>query len=130
MTRAFPVDHAAILVSSIERSMPYYRALLPLLGFAETAEGAWTDGSGFSLKFAEAGPGCRPYDRHGAGLNHLGFAAADRQSVVAVASGMAAAGFEVPDIQPFGEAAALFMKSPDGLRFEVSFHGVSERSPR
>jgi lactoylglutathione lyase len=34
---------------------------------------------------------------------------------------MAAAGFEVPDIQAFGEAAALFMKDPDGLRFEISF---------
>jgi catechol 2,3-dioxygenase-like lactoylglutathione lyase family enzyme len=119
----FPVDHAAILVGSLERSMPYYRALLPLLGFSETPEGLWRNGGGFSLKFGEADPGARPYDRNGAGLNHLGFAAADREAVLAVASGMRAAGFEVPDIQPFGEAAALFMKDPDGLRFELSFHG-------
>lgn len=123
MTSAFPVDHAAFLVGSLERSMPYYRALLPLLGLAQMPDGSWSNGSGFSLKFAEADPLCRPYDRHGAGLNHLGFAAADRGAVLAVANGMAAAGFEVPDIQPFGEAAALFMKDPDGLRFEVSFHG-------
>ena len=103
--------------------MPYYRALLPLLGFSETPEGLWSNGSGFSLKFGEADPDGRPYDRHGAGLNHLGFAAADRESVLRVASGMAAAGFEVPDIQAFGGAAALFLKDPDGLRFEVSFHG-------
>lgn len=122
MTSAFPVDHAAILVSSLERSLPYYRTLLPLLGFAEEPDGLWSNGDGFSLKFAEAEPGRRPYDRHGAGLNHLGFAAADREALVAVAKGMAAAGYEVPDIQPFGEAAALFMKDPDGLRFEVSFH--------
>lgn len=119
---AFAVDHAAILVSSLDRSLPYYRALLPLLGFAEAADGLWSNGTGFSIKLGEAEPGRRPYDRHGAGLNHLGFAAPDRRAVLAVAGAMAAAGFEVPDIQPFGEAAALFMKDPDGLRFEVSFH--------
>jgi catechol-2,3-dioxygenase len=120
---AFPVDHAAILVSSLERSMPYYRALLPLLGFEETLDGLWDNGAGFSLKFAEADPESRAYDRHGAGLNHLGFSAADRDAVLAVANGMKAAGFEVPNLQPFGNSAALFMKDPDGLRFEVSFHG-------
>ena len=122
MPNAFPVDHAAILVGSLERSMPYYRTLLPLLGFAEGPDGYWSNGAGFALKFAEADPSCRPYERHGAGLNHLGFAAGHREDVLAVAKGMAAAGFEVPDIQPLGEAAALFMKDPDGLRFEVSFH--------
>ena len=122
MISAFPIDHAAILVGSLERSLPYYRALLPLLGFAETPEGSWRNGSGFSLKLAEADPGSRAYDRRGAGLNHLGFAAADREAVSAVARGMAAAGFDVPGIQPFGESAALFLADPDGLRFEVSFH--------
>ena len=126
----FPVDHAAILVSSLERSMPYYRTLLPLLGFSEAPDGLWSNVAGFSLKFEEADPGARPYDRHGAGLNHLGFAAADREAVLTVASGMAAAGFEVPDIQPFGEAAALFMKDPDGLRFELSYHALPERLSR
>src|SRR3712207_408540 len=122
MNSAFPVDHAAILVSSLERSMPYYRALLPFLGFAEVPDGYWSNGAGFALKLAEADPACRPYERHGAGLNHLGFAAPSRDAVLAVAKGMTAAGFEVPDIQPLGGAAALFMKDPDGLRFEVSFH--------
>ena len=102
--------------------MPYYRALLPLLGFAETPDDLWSNGSGFSLKFAEADPASRAYDRYGAGLNHLGFSAASREAVLAVAGGMAAAGFEVPSIQPFGKAAALFIKDPDGLRFEVTFH--------
>ncbi|HYG48766.1 MAG TPA: VOC family protein [Allosphingosinicella sp.] len=122
MTCAFPVDHAAILVSSLERSMPYYRTLLPLLGFEQMPDGLWSNGAGFSLKFAEAEPGRRPYDRHGAGLNHLGFAAPGREALLAVASGMAAAGFEVPDLQKLGKASALFMQDPDGLRFEVSFH--------
>lgn len=118
---SFAVDHAAILVGSLERSVPYYRALLPLLGFAEGAGGDWRNGAGFSLSFAEADPGCRPYERFGAGLNHLAFAASDREAVLEVAGAMADAGFEVPDVQRFGDAVALFMKDPDGLRFEISF---------
>ena len=37
----------------------------------------------------------------------------------AVAARVAAAGFEVPAVQSFGEARALFLKDPDGLRLEV-----------
>lgn len=102
--------------------MPYYRALLPLLNFVETPDGLWSNDAGFSLQFGEADPGSRPYDRRGAGLNHLGFAAASRNGLLTVARGMAAAGFEVPELQSFGEAEALFLKDPDGLRVEVGFH--------
>ena len=118
----YPIDHATILVTSLGKSMPYYSALLPLLGFSQTSDSIWSNGTGFSLQFGEASPGSRPYDRYGAGLNHLGFAVPDRATVVAVAGAMAAAGFEVPEIQPFGGTAALFMKDPDGLRFEVTYH--------
>jgi len=36
-------------------------------------------------------------------------------------------GFAVPDIQQLGGATALFMKDPDGIRFEVTYYppGVS-----
>jgi catechol 2,3-dioxygenase-like lactoylglutathione lyase family enzyme len=32
------LDHVTLLVSSLERSMPYYERLLPLLGFHETSD--------------------------------------------------------------------------------------------
>ena len=118
----YPIDHATILVSSLETSLAYYRALLPLLGYSEAADGSW-QGGGFSLQFAQARPGSHSYDRYGAGLNHLGFALPSREAVEAVGEAMAARGFEVPAIQNFGGASALFLKDPDGLRFEVTHHG-------
>jgi hypothetical protein len=35
---------------------------------------------------------------------------------------MAAAGFDVPTIQDLGGAKALFLKDPDGLRFELTWY--------
>jgi len=32
------------------------------------------------------------------------------------------AGFEVPEIQDLGGASALFMKDPDGIRFEITYY--------
>lgn len=114
------VDHAVILVTSLDRSLPYYRALLPLLGFREQPDGMWKGTTGFSLKFDEARPDSRPYDRHGAGLNHLGFAAPDPTALTAIAETMAGAGFDVPALQWFDDIPALFMMDPDGLRFEIA----------
>ena len=120
--QSYPIDHATIMVSSLEASLAYYRALLPLLGYSEAADGSW-QGGGFSLQFAQARPGSHSYDRYGPGLNHLGFALPSREAVEAVGAAMAARGFEVPAIQNFGGASALFLKDPDGLRFEVTHHG-------
>ena len=120
--QSYPIDHATILVSSLEASIAYYRVLLPLLGYSEAADGSWR-GGGFSLQFAQARPGSGAYDRYGPGLNHLGFALPNREAVEAVGAAMASRGFEVPAIQNFGSATALFLKDPDGLRFEVTHHG-------
>jgi hypothetical protein len=33
------------------------------------------------------------------------------------------AGYDVPDIQVFGEDIAIFLKDPDGMRIELSVYG-------
>jgi catechol 2,3-dioxygenase-like lactoylglutathione lyase family enzyme len=116
------IDHITLAVSSLERSGPYYDALLPLLGFRKQSEVIWTDDKGFFFQFFEARPETRPYERYGAGMNHLGFGAPDVAFVERVRDAMAEAGFEVPEIQRFGDVRALFMKDPDGIRFEVSYY--------
>ena len=68
-------DHVTLLVSSLERSMPYYERLLPLLGFHKQGHQVWTDGAGFHCQFLQANADARPYERYGAGMNHLGFRA-------------------------------------------------------
>lgn len=115
------LDHVTLLVTSFARSIPYYDALLPLLGFVKEREHIWHDGNGFYFQFREAKKGTRAYERYGAGMNHLGFAAPDVETVQQVHRTMLEAGFEAPEIQDLGGATALFMKDPDGMRFEVTY---------
>ena len=116
------MDHINLLVSSLENSLPYYQCLLPLLGFTHERKNIWTDGNGFYLQIQQAKPGTRPYERYGAGLNHIGFGVEREEQVKQVRQAMKDAGFEVPELQNLGGATALFMKDPDGIRFEISFY--------
>jgi catechol 2,3-dioxygenase-like lactoylglutathione lyase family enzyme len=115
-------DHVTISVRSLERSLPYYAALLPLLGFQRRNENTWHDGAGFFLQFRQARDGTHDYDRYAAGLNHLGFPAPDVETVSRVRNAMIEAGFAAPDIQNLDGAIALFMKDPDGIRFELTYY--------
>lgn len=119
---ALSIDHVTIAASDLDASLAYYAALLELLGFTRQSKGIWTDGSGLFVQVVEAHAGRRPYDRHGPGLNHLGFGAPDAAFVEGVRDQMRARGFEAPEIQNIGGATALFMKDPDGLRFEVTYY--------
>jgi len=114
------IDHLTLLVSSLERSMPYYEHLLPLLGFVKKRDHVWSNSNGFFLQFSEAAADSRPYERYGAGMNHVGFSAETPQQVQAIRASMHSAGFEVPEIQNLGGAVALFMKDFDGIRFEIT----------
>lgn len=116
------IDHVTLIVSSLERSMPYYDHLLPLVGFSRKRDYVWTDGDGFFLQFLQAKAGTTPYQRHGAGMNHLGFGASAPEQVYAIRDSMRAAGFEAPDVQDLDSAMALFMQDPDGLRFEITYY--------
>ena len=116
------LDHVTLLVSSLTVSMPYYDRLLPLLGFRKLRDHVWTDGERFTLQFQEAREDTRPYERYGAGMNHLGFAVTSAEAVLAVRDEMQRGGFAVPEIQNLGGVVALFMKDPDGMRFEISHY--------
>ncbi|ACV27298.1 VOC family protein [Kangiella koreensis] len=116
------LDHVTILVTSLERSMPYYEQLLPLVGFTKQRDHVWTDGDGFFFQFLQAKPDTSEYERYGAGMNHLGFSAPTKEHVESIQISMRKAGFEAPEIQNLGGVTALFMKDPDGIRFEVSYY--------
>ncbi len=114
------IDHVTVLVRSLAASMPYYDALLPLLGFTKEKDHIWTDGDGFFFQFMQAKPNTSEYERYGPGMNHLGFAAPDTSTVEMVRMRMEEAGYPVPEIQYLRGATALFMKDPDGIRFEIT----------
>jgi len=116
------LDHLTIAVRSMTESGPYYEALLPLVGMRQQSPMIWTDDDGFFIQFIEAKPGTCDYERYGPGLNHAGFGTASLEDVVRVRDGMMQAGFAPPEIQNLGGAQALFMKDPDGLRFEITHY--------
>jgi len=120
--RPMNLDHMTILVASLAVSMPYYDRLLPLLGLRKLKDHVWTDGERFYFQFMEAREDARPYQRYGAGMNHLGFSVPSAQAVTAIRDEMQRAGFAVPEIQNLGGVTALFMKDPDGIRFEISHY--------
>lgn len=117
-----PLDHLSILSKDESASRAWYGLLLPMLGFVQAKAHIWRNDSGLHLQFGAAKPDTRAYQRYGAGLNHLGFAAPSVAFVEDVAAQMAGAGHEAR-LQRFADGTvALFLPDPDGLRVEISFY--------
>ena len=117
------LDHLVIMVRDLEVSLPWYGALLGLIGFSKTRDHVWGNEDGTYIDLKKANEDTRDYARYGPGLNHLGFTAPDRPALDAVRDGMAAAGFEVPEVQQIANMTATFFRDPDGMRIEVTVYG-------
>lgn len=117
------LDHMVIMAHSLEASLPWYEALLGLIGFTKTRDHVWGNEDGVYIDLMEAPDRDARYGRNFPGLNHLGFTAPDEAALDAVRSGMEAAGFEVPAKQRFGDMTATFFRDPDGMRVEVTVYG-------
>lgn len=115
------LDHIVILVRSLDASLPWYSALLGLLGFDKTRDHVWYDGE-LAVDLKEAEAGTPDYQRYAPGLNHLGFTAPDEAALDSVRDGMALAGLDVPEKQFLGGQVATFFKDPDGMRVEVTVY--------
>ena len=116
------LDHVVLLVRSLERSLPWYTAMLGAMGFDKTRDHVWWNGS-VAIDLKQAEDGTPDYQRYAPGLNHLGFTAPDQASFDAVREAMAAAGLEVPEAQKLGSETATFFKDPDGMRVEITLYG-------
>jgi lactoylglutathione lyase len=116
------LDHIVLLARSLEASLPWYAALLDLLGFEKTRDHVWYDGA-LAIDLKQAEPGTPDYERYAPGLNHLGFTAESDADLDRVRDGMAAAGHDVPEKQYLRGETATFFKDPDGMRIEVTFYG-------
>jgi glyoxylase I family protein len=126
------IDHVDLVVSSLERSVPFYEGLLRPLGYVEAGEIVGeegervvylsrhqTDGS-IGLRQRRSGSGTA--DRYAIGLHHLAFSASTRQVVEEVAKRARAAGAEIEsepreyDYTP--GYYAVFLHDPDGIKLE------------
>jgi glyoxylase I family protein len=129
------VDHLDLVVSDLERSLEFYRALLGPLGYTRTAEitgergervvylGTYGDEASFSLRTRQSSERETPYDRYDIGIHHLAFAASSRGVVDERAEWARRAGVEVesePREYDYSDGYyALFVHDPDGLKLEI-----------
>jgi glyoxylase I family protein len=124
------VHHVDLVVSSIERSLPFYRDLLAPLGWqrigeveGERGETIWyLNGPGTSVGLREAQtPG--EYDRYRVGLHHLALEAESRGVVDERAEWLRTRGAEIesgPEEYDYMPGYyAVFFYDPDGLKLEI-----------
>ena len=94
-----------------------------MLGFRKTAKHVFGNSDGIYVDIRQAENVDHAYERFAPGLNHIGFAARDRDTISQIQIDMKKAGFDAPDVQGFGEGVAIFLKDPDGMRIEVGVGG-------
>jgi catechol 2,3-dioxygenase-like lactoylglutathione lyase family enzyme len=128
--RTSGVHHVDLVVSSIERSLPFYRELLAPLGFyriseveGERGETIWHlsgPGSTVGLREAQSEGG---YDRYRVGLHHLAFEASSRAAVDERAEWLRSQGAEIesgPEEYAYVPGYyAVFFYDPDGIKLEL-----------
>lgn len=129
--RSTGVHHVDLVVSSIERSLPFYTELLGPLGFhtvseveGERGETIWyIGGPGTAVGLRGAQSKSDAYDRYRVGLHHLAFEADSRRQVDERAEWVRAQGLEL-ESEPQEYAYlpgyyAVFFYDPDGLKLEI-----------
>jgi len=128
--RSGGVHHVDLVVSSIERSLPFYRELLGPLGWhgigeveGERGETIWyLSGRETAIGLREAQtPGT--FDRYALGLHHLAFEVASRMVVDERAEWLRSAGAEIESVpQEYTYMPgyyAVFFYDPDGIKLEI-----------
>ena len=130
--RSTGVHHVDLVVSSIERSLPFYRDLLAPLGYhgisevegerGETIYYLWGPAASIGLREAQS-PGGGPYDRYSVGLHHLAVEAASRAAVDERAEWLRGVGAEIESgPQEYAYSLgyyAVFFYDPDGMKLEI-----------
>jgi catechol 2,3-dioxygenase-like lactoylglutathione lyase family enzyme len=128
--RSGGVHHVDLVVSSIERSLPFYRDLLGPLGWhviseveGERGETIWyLSGRGTSIGLRQAQSG-GDSDRYAVGLHHLAVEVWARSVVDERAEWLRAAGAELEsEPQEYGYMPgyyAVFFYDPDGIKLEI-----------
>ena len=125
------VHHVDLVVSSIERSLPFYRELLGPLGWHRLSEVEgergetifYIEGGGCSVGLREAQSRSDAHDRYRVGLHHLAFEASSRAGVDERAEWLRANGALLesePQEYTYSPGYyAVFFYDPDGLKLEI-----------
>jgi len=129
------IDHLDLVVTSLARSLAFYRGLLMPLGYVRVSEIVGERGEqvlylgrvggtgSVSLREAQSDAHPVPYDRYAIGLHHLAFAAASRASVDERAGWLREQGAAIEsgpreyDYTP--GYYAVFFYDPDAIKLEI-----------
>lgn len=128
--RSSGVHHVDLVVSSIERSLPFYRDLLGPLGFhrigeveGERGETIWYlagPGSSVGIRQAQSLGGI---DRYRVGLHHIALAAPSRAIVDERNDWLVSSGAEIEtpprEYSYMPGYYAVFFYDPDGIKLEI-----------
>ena len=130
--RSTGFHHVDLVVSSILRSLPFYRELLEPLGWqrvgeveGERGETIWyLSGAGCSIGLREAqSEREQPLDRYEVGLHHLALEASSRAAVDERAAWLRSHGAEIESgPEEYGYSPgyyAVFFFDPDGIKLEI-----------
>jgi glyoxylase I family protein len=131
--RSSGIHHLDLVVSSLERSLPFYRGLLEPLGWTELEEVGgergetiwYLGGRGTSVGLRERQSDAHPvpYDRYGIGVHHVCFEVESRAVVYERAEWLRARGAHLESgPQEYGYMPgyyAVFFYDPDGLKLEL-----------
>ena len=124
------VHHVDLVVSSIERSLPFYRELLAPLGYhriseveGERGETIWyLSGPGVAIGLREA-QSEGEHDRYSVGVHHIAFEAWMRAMVDERAAWLLERGAEIesgPEEYAYQPGYyAVFFYDPDGIKLEI-----------
>jgi glyoxylase I family protein len=129
--RSGGVHHVDLVVSSIERSLPFYRELLGPLGWhgiseveGERGETIWyLTGRECSIGLREAQSDGSPHDRYRLGLHHLAFEVSSHAAVDERADWLRSVDAQIesePQEYTYMPGYyAVFFYDPDGLKLEI-----------
>jgi glyoxylase I family protein len=130
-----PLHHIDLVVSSMERSLPFYRELLRPLGYVregpirgERGEvvvyiGHVSNDASIGLREAQSDAHATPYDRYAVGVHHIAFRAGGRWLVDERAAWLREQGVEIEsgprDYDYIPGYYAVFFYDPDGIKLEI-----------
>jgi catechol 2,3-dioxygenase-like lactoylglutathione lyase family enzyme len=136
------IAHLDLVVTSLERSLAFYRGLLQPLGYVRVSEIAGERGErvlylgrvggmgSVSLREAQSDAHAVPYDRYAIGLHHLAFSASSRATVDERAAWLREQGAEIesgPEEYAYTPGYyAVFFYDPDAIKLEL-VHRPRER---
>ena len=130
------IEHLDLVVSDIDRSLPFYRELLEPLGWrghrevpgerGETIHYLWGAGirGALGLRQSQSDANPLPYDRYGVGVHHVAFMARSRRRVDERAAWLR----DRPEATiesgpgPYDYTPgyyAVFFEDPDGVKLEI-----------